>query len=64
MSLPCSRIRTMRHAHCADTEPNSTIQHYHSVTSFLNPIKISMQPIGIIQKGDDMFNADETVLII
>jgi len=42
MVLPAGMIRTMRHAHCADTESNSAVQHYHSVTPFsLNRVKLT-----------------------
>jgi len=35
MGLPAGTIRTMRHAHCVNTESNSAVQHYHGVTSLL-----------------------------
>jgi hypothetical protein len=36
MGFPAGTIKTMRHAHCTDTESNSAIQYDHSVTSFVN----------------------------
>jgi len=49
MSLPRGRTRAMRHAHCADTESNSAVHRYHSVTSFLKLEQGGRQTIDSIQ---------------
>jgi hypothetical protein len=44
MSLPFGG--TMRHAHCTNTESNSTIRDNHSVTSFLSQNYIGEQAVN------------------